>query len=232
MLRFPDPAVVVALPGTGSDADFAMRAFGAACTARELPIIAVQPDPEAVVASCLAALDAAARRYGRVVAAGISLGAAIAVEWGCAHPESAAGVIAALPAWTAGADGECPAALSARITAAQVRADGLEETIARMRAGSPGWLAETLTRSWRGYGSALPAALEEAAAYRWPAEARLRSLPVPTVVIGAVDDPVHPFPIAEQWAALIPGATLHKVTLAEFGADPSLLGHLALGRTP
>ncbi|MEV0359779.1 alpha/beta hydrolase [Nocardia sp. NPDC050697] len=229
MLFSPEPAVVVALPGTGSDSAFAQRAFGAACAARDLRILPVQPDPGAVVESCLAALDSAAAQYGRVVAAGISLGAAIAVEWGCANPGLAAGVVAGLPAWTGGRDGECPAALSARVTAELVRAEGLAETIARMRASSPAWLAETLTRSWRGYGAALPDVLLEAARYPWPAEARLRSLTVPTVVVGAVDDPVHPFPVAEQWAALIPGAVLHKMTLAEFGADPALLGHLALG---
>ncbi|WP_067656407.1 alpha/beta fold hydrolase [Nocardia harenae] len=229
MLLSPEPAVVVALPGTGSDSEFARLAFGAACAARDLRILPVQPDRGAIVASCVEALDSAARRYGRVVAAGISLGAAIAVEWGCANPGLAAGVVAALPAWTGGRDGECPAALSARVTAELVRAEGLEATIARMRASSPSWLAETLTRSWRGYGSALPDVLLEAAGYSWPAEARLRSLTVPAVVIGAVDDPVHPFPVAEQWAELIPGAVLHTTTLAEFGADPALLGHLGLG---
>ncbi|MFC8529508.1 alpha/beta fold hydrolase [Nocardia sp. NPDC057227] len=229
MLLSPEPVAVVALPGTGSDSHFAQRAFGAACTARDLRIVAVQPDPGAVVASCLDALDSAARRYGRVVAAGISLGAAIAVEWAGANPESAAGVVAGLPAWTGGSGVESPAALSARVTAESVRADGLEATIAQMRASSPAWLAETLTRSWRGYGSALPDALLAAAHYSWPAEPLLRSLAVPTVVVGAVDDPIHPFPVAERWAALIPGAVLHKMTLAEFGADPALLGHLALG---
>lgn len=229
MLLFPEPAAVVALPGTGSDAHFARRAFAGACAARGLPLVAVQPDPGAVVASCVAALDSAARRYGRVVAAGISLGAAIAVEWGCANPGVAAGVVAGLPAWTGGMDGECPAALSARVTADLVRRDGVESAIAQMRAGSPAWLAEALTRSWRGYGFALPSALLEAAGYSWPTEPRLRSLAVPAVVVGAVDDPVHPFPVAERWAALIPGAVLHKTTLDEFGADPALLGHLALG---
>ncbi|WP_280366078.1 hypothetical protein [Nocardia wallacei] len=54
MPDLPRPALVVALPGTGSDADFARRAFGPACAALDLPFLAVEPDPRAVVASCRA----------------------------------------------------------------------------------------------------------------------------------------------------------------------------------
>ncbi|WP_280441476.1 hypothetical protein [Nocardia brasiliensis] len=52
--------VVVALPGSGSDADFARRAFEPAGRARRLDVVAVQPDPAAVVASYRAALAGAA----------------------------------------------------------------------------------------------------------------------------------------------------------------------------
>lgn len=228
VLVSPDPAVVVALPGTGSDAAFARRALGPACTVRDLRFLPVQPDPSAVVASCRAALDAAAERYGPVLAAGISIGAAIAAGWACDRPGAAAGVIAALPAWTGPDTAACPAALSARVTAAQVRADGLEPTIARMRESSPAWLAETLTESWRGYGDRLPEALEEASRFAWPSERLLRAVPVPAVVIGATGDPVHPVAVAERWAELMPRATLHRVTLAEFGADPAVVGRLGL----
>ncbi|MEV5651731.1 alpha/beta hydrolase [Nocardia sp. NPDC052254] len=217
------PAVVVGLPGTGSDADFARRAFEPACAARDLPFIAVEPDPLAVVASCRAALDAAAER-GPVLAVGISLGAAIAIEWAAARPEAAAGVLAALPAWTGADTTGCPAALSAATTAAQLRADGLEPVIDRMRAGSPPWLAQALTQSWRTHWPELPAALEEAAAYAWPEPALLTALCVPTTIVAAVDDPVHPISVAERWYALLPHARLHRITLAELGADPGVLG--------
>ncbi|MFI6173608.1 alpha/beta fold hydrolase [Nocardia sp. NPDC051052] len=217
--------VVVALPGTGSDADFARRAFEPACTARRLDVVAVEPDPRAVVASYRAALDAAAAA-GPIVVAGISLGAAVAIEWAAEHPERTAGVIAALPGWTGPDTTACPAALSASATAAQLRADGLDAVIERMRASSPPWLAETLTRSWRSQWPNLPAALEEAADYKWPGTELLGTIEVPVAVVTAVDDPVHPFAIAEEWAALIPRSAIHRITLAELGADPAILGHM------
>ncbi|WP_067894644.1 alpha/beta fold hydrolase [Nocardia vaccinii] len=222
------PAIVVGLPGTGSDADFARRAFEPACAARDLPFIAVQPDPRDVVASYRAALDEAARS-GPVLAAGISLGAAIAVEWACARVESAFGVIAALPAWTGADTTGCPAALSAAATAAQLRADGLEAVVERMRLSSPAWLAQALTQSWRGQWPDLPQALEEAAGYAWPTPETLAGLQVPTVIVSAVDDPVHPAAVAEDWAELIPRAELRHITLAELGTDPAVLGAHGLG---
>ncbi|MFC9433318.1 alpha/beta fold hydrolase [Nocardia sp. NPDC057030] len=215
--------VVVALPGTGSDADFARRAFEPACRARRLDVLAVQPDPQGVVASYRAALDTAAAA-GPIVVAGISLGAAVAIEWAAERPESAHGVIAALPAWTGPDTTACPAALSASVTAAQLRADGLDAVLERMRAGSPRWLADALTRSWRSQWPNLPAALEEAAHYKWPGTELLGTLDVPVAVVTAVDDPVHPFAIAEEWAALIPRSAIRRITLAELGADPAILG--------
>lgn len=216
--------VVVALPGTGSDADFARRAFEPACSARRLDVVAVEPDPTAVVASYRAALDAAAAA-GPIVVAGISLGAAVAIEWAAQHPELTVGVVAALPGWTGPDTAACPAALSASATAAQLRTDGLDAVIERLRASSPHWLADALTQSWRSQWPNLPAALEEAADYKWPGTERLGTIEVPVAVVTAVDDPVHPFAIAEEWAALIPRSTIHRITLAELGADPAILGH-------
>ncbi|MFC4374614.1 alpha/beta fold hydrolase [Nocardia halotolerans] len=227
MLRTPPQLTVVALPGTGSDADFAARAFGPAAAARGWRFEAVEPDPEAVIASCTAALDTAARR-GPVLAAGISLGAAIALDWAAGHRDMTVGVITALPAWTGAETATCPAALSASATAGQLRADGLETVIARMRASSPAWLAEALTQSWRGQWPHLPRALDEAAAYAWPTVERLAGCAVPVAVVGASDDPVHPIAVAEQWAATLPSARLHRITLAELGADPSILGHTGI----
>ncbi|WP_280336700.1 alpha/beta fold hydrolase [Nocardia wallacei] len=229
MPDLPRPALVVALPGTGSDADFARRAFGPACAALDLPFLAVEPDPRAVVASCRAALDTAARS-GPVLAAGISLGAAIAVEWARARADSAFGVIAALPASTGDDAGECPAALSAAATAAQLRADGLAAVVERMRSSSPDWLAAALTQSWTAQWPHLPEALEEAAAYPWPTPETLAALSVPVTIVTAVDDPVHPLAVAERWAALIPRSELHRITLAELGADPGILGCRGLAR--
>lgn len=227
MFDSPLPAVAVALPGTGSDADFARRAFGPACAARGLDLIAVEPDPAGVVDSYLAALDTAAEQ-GPVLAAGISLGAAVALEWAAARPAAAVGVIAALPAWTGPDTADCPAALSAAITAVQLRADGLESVIERMRANSPRWLGDALTQSWRSQWPQLPAALEEAAAYKWPDPQQLDTLEVPLAVVTAVDDPVHPLEVAQEWAQRAPCSSLTHLRLDELGADPAVLGRAGL----
>lgn len=228
MFDSAQPARVVALPGTGSDADFARRAFGPASAARGLDLIAVEPDPRDVVASCRAGLDVAARS-GPVLAAGISLGAAITLEWAAEHPDRVVGVVAALPGWTGPDTAACPAALSAAATAAQLRADGLAEVIERMRASSPRWLADALTQSWQAQWPHLPEALQEAADYKWPDAERLATFALPVAVITAVDDPVHPVAVAEEWAALVPHSRLHRITLDELGADPAILGHVGIG---
>ncbi|MFC4126780.1 alpha/beta fold hydrolase [Nocardia rhizosphaerae] len=224
MLRNPPQVTVVALPGTGSDAAFAARAFGPAAAAHGLAFQAVEPDPQAVIASCTAALSSAAAR-GPVLVAGISLGAAIALDWAAEQPTAVVGVITALPAWTGAETAACPAALSASVTARQLRADGLEAVLERMRTSSPPWLADALTQSWRGQWPYLPQALDEAAAYAWPTADQLAATTVPVAVVGATDDPVHPIAVAEEWAATLPTAALHRLTLAELGADPAVIGH-------
>ncbi|MEC3914478.1 alpha/beta fold hydrolase [Nocardia sp. CDC160] len=215
--------MALALPGTGSDAHFARRAFGSACAAADLPFLAVDPDPRRVIDSYRGALDVAARS-GPILIAGISLGAAVALDWAADHPDLVCGVVAALPAWTGADTTDCPAAASAAATAAQLRADGLDAVVARMQASSPAWLAEALTRSWTAQWPDLPSALEEAAAYAWPEPELLARITTPVEIIGAIDDPVHPFTVAEHWATLIPNATLHTITLDELGADPAILG--------
>ncbi len=169
------------------------------------------------------ALDVAARS-GPILVAGISLGAAVAVEWAARRPESVVAVVAALPAWTGADTTGCPAALSAAATASALRAEGLEAVIDTMRDSSPAWLAEALTRSWRSQWPDLPAALEEAAAYAWPEPDLLSQVTAPVSIVGATDDPVHPIAVAEQWTSLIPHAELHRITLDELGADPAVLG--------
>ncbi|MGW4369140.1 alpha/beta fold hydrolase [Nocardia takedensis] len=218
---------VVALPGTGSDAHFARRAFGPACADLGLELVAVEPDPRGIVAGYRAALAEAAAR-GPVLAVGISLGAAVALEWANTHPEAVGGVVAALPAWTGADTADCPAALSASFTAGQLRADGLEPVIERMRASSPPWLADALTRSWRAQWPDLPAGLEEAANYRWPEPDLLAAVPLPVAVIAATDDPIHPADVAECWAATIPDAALYRIGLDELGSDPAIIGRIGL----
>lgn len=214
--------VAVVLPGTGSDAHFVDRVFREPLRSRGIDIVAVEPDPRGVVDSYVRAMDAAARR-GPVLVGGVSIGAAVALEWAANHPDLAVGVLAALPAWT-GDPRSAPAAASARWTASELRTHGLEAVTAAMAASSPAWLATELTRSWKAQWPDLPSALEEAAGVHALDVDGLRALQVPVGVAAAVDDAVHPLETGRQWAREIPRAALATLSLADIGADPTGLG--------
>lgn len=221
------PPVAVALPGTGSDADFAARAFTDALSQIGVHVIAVEPDPARLVGSYLDALNSAAQQHGPILAAGISIGASIALEWATEHPDRAAGVLAALPAWT-GDPANAPAALSAAYTAGRLRADGLDAVTTEMTASSPAWLAGELERSWRSQWPQLPLALDEAARYHAPTADDMARCEVPVGICAAVDDAVHPLTVSQDWTRMLPHSVLGTVTLDEIGADPSVLGRVSL----
>ncbi|MFD3811458.1 alpha/beta hydrolase [Rhodococcus sp. NPDC058639] len=218
--------VAVVLPGTGSDANFVDRVFRDPLRSRGIDVVAVDPDPRGVVRSYVSAMDAAARS-GPILVGGVSIGAAVAVQWAAEHPHLAAGVLAALPAWT-GDPAAAPAAASARWTASELRAHGLDAVTAAMAASSPSWLATELTRSWKAQWPDLPSALEEAAGVHALDVDGLRALEVPVGIAAAVDDAVHPFETAAQWSREIPHAALASLRLADIGADPGRLGTLCL----
>ena len=216
----------VLLPGTGSDDDYVRRAFGAPLQAAGAVVVAPPPQPRRLVVGYLSAFDDAARN-GPIAVGGVSIGAAVAVAWALAHPDAVAAVLAALPAWS-GPPGSAPAALAARYSASRLRSDGLAATTTQMRASSPPWLADELTRSWQAQWPHLPDTMEEAAAYVAPSRAELRRLAVPLGVAAAVDDPIHPLQVGIDWAAAAPHAALRTGTLDQIGADASALGAACL----
>lgn len=216
----------VLLPGTGSDDDFVYRAFAGPLHEAGAVVVAVAPQPHRLVAGYLDALDEASRD-GAIAVGGVSIGAAVAATWALRHPTRVVGVLAALPPWT-GAPHNAPAALAARHTAEQLRTEGLTATTAQMRASSPAWLADELSRSWLGQWPQLPEAMEEAAGYVAPSSAELERLRVPMGVVAAGDDPIHPLEVALEWVSAAPHAALRKVSLEEFGPDPARLGAAAL----
>ena len=217
---------MVLLPGTGSDDDYVDRAFFGPLQEVGAMLVAPPPQPGRLIDGYLSALDQAARG-GPIGVGGVSIGAAVAAAWALAHPDRAVAVLAALPPW-AGAPGAAPAALAARYSASRLRADGLAATTTQMRASSPPWLAEELTRSWRAQWPQLPDAMEEAAAYVAPSCADLTRLAVPLAVAAAVDDPIHPLQVAVDWVTAAPRAALRTVTLDQFGANPAELGAACL----
>lgn len=214
--------VAVLLPGTGSDDVYLRRAFADPLADAGAVLVAVAPDPTHVVSGYRHALDAAALT-GPVIVGGVSLGAAVAAAWALRNPDRTVAVLAVLPAWTGAPDG-APASLSARHTAALLRRDGLAATSAAMRASSPQWLADELTRSWQRQWPALPTALDDAAGFVAPNREELCRLAIPLGVVGAEDDPIHPIAVAREWAAAAPRAALRTTTFDEFGPNPPALG--------
>lgn len=216
----------VVLPGTGSDDDYVARAFGEPLRDAGARLLAPPPQPRRLIDGYRNDVDHAARD-GPIVVGGVSIGAAVAVAWALEHPERTIAVLVALPAWT-GAPDDSPASIAARYSARQLRDDGLDATTAHMRASSPPWLAEELTRSWRGQWPDLPDAMDEAAGYVAPTDTQLRRLTAPMGIAAAGDDPIHPLDVGRQWVAAAPHAALRTVTLDEIGADPAALGAACL----
>ncbi|HLR99701.1 alpha/beta hydrolase [Mycolicibacillus parakoreensis] len=216
----------VVLPGTGSDDDYTRRAFDAPLRQVGAVPVMPRPRPSALLDGYWEALDSAASG-GPIAVGGVSIGAAVAVAWALRHPDRTVAVLAALPAWTG--DPACsPAAGSALATAAQLRRDGLAATTAQMAAASPRWLADELTRSWRGQWPALPEAMETAAGYVAPTRAELAGLRAPLAVAAAADDPIHPRAVGTEWVAAVDRGALRVLTLDEIGADPAVLGRACL----
>jgi pimeloyl-ACP methyl ester carboxylesterase len=217
---------VVLLAGTGSDDDYVYRAFSAALHDVGATVVVPAPQPDRLIDGYLEELDNAGRT-GTIAVGGVSIGAAVAATWALAHPTRTAAVLAALPAWT-GAPDNAPAALMAKNSAHVLRRDGLASALSEMRASSPAWLADELTRSWIGQWPALPDAMDEAAAYVAPTTAQFETLAVPMGVAAATDDPVHPIEVAFEWVTAAPKAALHTVTLDAMGVDPAVLGRACL----
>lgn len=216
----------VLLPGTGSDDDYVYRAFSTALHQVGAVVVTPPPQPHRLIAGYLEALDGAARS-GPIAVGGVSIGAVTAVTWALAHPSRAVAVLAALPPWT-GSPHNAPAALLARQSAHLLRQDGLSATVSQLRASSPPWLADELTRSWMGQWPTLPDAMDEAARYPAPDCAQLESLAAPMGVAVATDDPVHPAEVGFEWVAAAPRSALRTVTLEQMGVDTGVLGAACL----
>ncbi|ORA31334.1 alpha/beta fold hydrolase [Mycobacterium aquaticum] len=212
----------VLLPGTGSDDDYVYRAFSDALHEVGALLVTPSPQPHRLVDGYREALDDAARS-GPIAVGGVSIGAVVATAWALAHPGRAVAVLAALPPWT-GSPENAPAALLARQSAQLLRREGLAATVAQMRASSPPWLADELTRSWVGQWPTLPDAMEEAAGHTAPDCADLERLTVPLGVVVATDDPVHPAEVGFEWVSAAPRAALRTVTLEEMGAKTGVVG--------
>ncbi|MGJ0121382.1 alpha/beta fold hydrolase [Williamsia sp. MIQD14] len=221
------PSVLVALPGTGSDADYARRAFGPLADELGLHLIAVDPGPDGVGAAYLRALEDTAAANGPVLVAGISIGACVGVGWALGS-DACAGVVAAMPPWLYDEESApSPAARSALATVDLIDRLGTDGAITEMRANTPAWLGAELGRSWTSIGAPLRSQLAEAAAMRTPTAPMLSALRVPLAVVGVREDPIHPHDVARRWADLAPRSAMSAITFDDWGEDAGTIGRAA-----
>lgn len=223
----PAPTALIAMPGTGSDDDYIRRAFGAAARLLDVELVAFAPTAD-LLPGYIRALDAAASEHEAILVGGVSIGAVTALRWALDQPlygriGACAGVLAALPPWS-GEPTRSPAAASARLTADAIESDGLDATIAAMVATSPDWLGVELSRSWRAQSRDLVAQLRAAARCVAPTADEIATLTAPLAITAAIDDPLHPHEIAEEWSAAAPCADVVDVGLTQWGTDPAVLG--------
>ena len=229
------PGVAVLLPGTASTADLVRRVFEPALAPLGLRVLAPDPpregDPVAAyhqfIDNCRNGRTGAVRVVG-----GVSLGAHVAAAWaagqvadrGAAGLAGLDGLLLALPAWTGVPD---PAAVAAAAAgAARIRAGGIPAELARL---PDHWVTEELALAWSGYTAGqLAAVLERAATVPAPTPAELATVGCPVGIAAFRDDPLHPYPVAERWAAAFPRAALAGLDLAD-GAVRARLGHAAVG---
>ncbi|SDY32269.1 hypothetical protein SAMN05421504_105154 [Amycolatopsis xylanica] len=218
-------SVAALLPGTGSDETFIREVFAGPLAAVGVRLIAPAPPRGAdLVRGSLAALDEiAAGADGPILVGGVSFGAHVAAAWAVRENSRCAGLMAALPAWN-GEPGSAPASLAAKLSADLVAANGLEPALAASVDGVPRWLADELTRAWRGHGDALAGGLRAAAGYPAPTLADLAKVDVPAGIATCVDDPIHPTKVAYDWAGALPRAAVVETTLTALGEDRESLG--------
>jgi pimeloyl-ACP methyl ester carboxylesterase len=216
------------LPGSGSTADFVTRAFGPPLAGAGYDLVTADPPagPRAVAAA-LRGLAEAARRHRPELVGGISLGAHLAARWaaGQAGPALPAGLLLALPAWT-GPPGTVAAASG--YAADLVQTLGVAGALAQARRGGAPWVAAELAAAWPGYGDRLAATLRATARSRGPLPAELARITVPVGIAAFTDDPLHPLPVAREWARLLPRCRLRTLAVADAGTDRSALGAAAL----
>jgi pimeloyl-ACP methyl ester carboxylesterase len=161
-----------------------------------------------------------ARGLAPLVVGGISMGAAIAMRLAVIRSDLVRGLVIARPAWStrAAPDNMRPNAevgdLLCRFPADQALAIFNESAAAaRLAVEAPDNLA-----SLRGFFTRPPgdvtAALLKAISADGPDvnAAQLKSISVPTLIIGHRFDSVHPFWLAQDLARLIPGASMAEIT--------------------
>lgn len=220
-------STAILLPGSASTSAFVRRAFAPILTGVDIADWTPHGGDASAIAEQLQQFTAT-RAGESLTVIGVSIGAHAAALWASAHPRADTRLLLALPAWT-GAAAEV-AAMTA-LAAQRIADHGLDQELRSLTEQFPGdWVAEELVRAW---GSAQPAGLvatlRATASSAAPTLQQLRNITMPTLVLGLLDDPLHPWSVAQEWQRAIPDAELVSVSRREPQSDPAAFGNAAAG---
>lgn len=176
--------------------------------------------PERPFSIPMFAADVLAAAPEEFVAAGISMGAAIALNLACHHPERVRALILIRPAWTFFAAppnmqpiGEIAALLQRHPPEQAAEAFRGSATGLRLAADSPDNLASLLGYAARPDAQAFAQVLLDIATQPPGVSLpQVQALHLPCLIIGTEMDAVHPMSSAEALAGAIPNARLIRVT--------------------
>ena len=163
----------------------------------------------------------------RAVVGGISLGSAVAVNTALRYPQRVLGLVLSRPAWI-----DRPLSENVQLyttIAGLIRELGPENGLERFRQTAEFQAIEQespdCARSLAGQFEQ-PRAQECAARLErlirdtpCPDRAHYRTIPVPTLILGNRQDPIHPWDFAETLAGLIPQAELGEITPKSVSLD-------------
>jgi 3-oxoadipate enol-lactonase len=168
--------------------------------------------------------------HDRFVAGGTSMGAAAALYAALDEPERIRGLVLVAP--PAGWSHRVPVAAGYRVAAYAALAGAFEPArcVSRFVPFVPPvgrFEIDRILARWRHVTATsrrqLFAALLGASRSDLPSPEELRTIAVPTLVIGWRGDPVHPHAVAEKIASLLPDARLHLVTMPDPDRISSLI---------
>ena len=184
-------------------------------------------DPRLMADDLRAVMDAC--RIERAVVGGESMGAATALLFALAHPERTTALLLTVPAFGSrpNPDRETIRQMGDLIEKGGVEAY-LEYSRTANRYNLPDDVRATirerlLRHDERSLATACKTVID------WvvlPDLSKLADIRVPACIVGWRGDPLHPFDLAEEMAAAIPGATLAERTIAEHFADPAGTGRV------
>jgi pimeloyl-ACP methyl ester carboxylesterase len=225
-VQFGDPGAPAALiaHGSGSTADFVVRAFGDPLAAAGYRLVTW--DRRGSIEDAAADLAALAKTEDVALVGGVSLGATLAVDYASRATRRLDGVLVALPPWL-GPAGEV-ARLSAN-AADRIERDGLAATLDGIEQSAVRWVAKEIRAAWTAYGEhAIVTELRQTAAMTGPSRELLAQCTAPVGLVALADDPFHPADVAAQWCDAISRAAVETLPLTAPDEGVAVIGAMAL----